>query len=126
MNQFCQGAGHTVRMRRAVLLVAAVALAATAATFASARATTRPALRLVDTSPVAFRGTGFKAHERVRVSVYAGTRATRRATAGLRGGFTVRFAGLNPNPCAGFSAVAVGNEGSRASFKRPPGECPQP
>ena len=110
-------------MRRAVLLVAAVVLAAT---FASARAATRPALRLVDTSPVAFRGTGFKAHERVRVSVYAGTRATRRTTAGLRGGFTVRFAGLNPSACAGFSAVAVGNKGSRASFKRPPGECPQP
>jgi hypothetical protein len=113
-------------MRRAVLLVAAVVLAATVATFASARAATRPALRLVDTSPVAFRGTGFEAHERVRISVYAGTRATRRVTAGLRGAFTVRFAGLDPSACAGFSALAVGNEGSRASFKRPPGMCPAP
>ena len=106
--------------------MAVVALAATVATLASARATTRPTLRLVDASPVAFRGTGFKAHERVRVSVYAGTRATRRTTAGLRGRFTVRFAGLDPNACAGFSAVAVGNEGSRASFKRAPGMCPAP
>jgi len=35
-------------MRRALLLVAVVALAATVATLASARATTRPTLRLVD------------------------------------------------------------------------------
>jgi len=106
--------------------VAVVALAATVATLASARATTRPTLRLVDASPVAFRGTGFKAHERVRVSVYAGTPATRRTSAGLRGRSTVRFAGLDRNACAGFSAVADGNEGSRASFKRAPGMCPAP
>jgi hypothetical protein len=80
----------------------------------------------MDASPVAFRGTGFKEHERVRVSVYAGERATKRLTAGVRGGFVVRFAGLDPNACVGFSALAVGNEGSRASFKRAPGMCPAP
>ena len=80
----------------------------------------------MDASPVAFRGVGFKPGERVRVSVYAGERATKRLTAGARGGFVVRFAGLDPNACTGFSAVAVGNEGSRASFKRAPGVCPAP
>jgi hypothetical protein len=101
-------------------------LGASVVTFASARTTIRPTLRLMDASPVAFRGVGFKAHERVRVSVYAGERATKRLTAGARGGFVARFAGLDPNACAGFSAVAVGNEGSRASFKRAPGMCPAP
>ena len=89
-------------------------------------ATVQPRLRLIDTDPVAFRGIGFKAHEQVRVVVYAGERATERATAGLRGGFVVRFAGLDPSACAGFSASAVGNKGSRASFKRAPGQCPAP
>jgi hypothetical protein len=80
----------------------------------------------MDASPIAIRGAGFKAHERVRVSVFAGERATKRLTAGIRGGFVVRFTGLDPNACAGFSAVAVGSEGSRASFKRAPGTCPAP
>jgi hypothetical protein len=80
----------------------------------------------MDASPVAFRGTGFKPGERVRISVYAGERATKRTAAGARGRFVVRFAGLDPNACSGFSALAVGNEGSRASFKRAPGMCPAP
>jgi hypothetical protein len=105
------------------LLVAAAALAVSVA---SARAVARPALRLMDASPVAFRGTGFKPHERVRVSVYAGGRAAKRVEAGVRGGFVVRFSSLDPNACSGFSALAIGNEGSRASFKRAPGMCPLP
>jgi hypothetical protein len=109
-----------------VLLIAVAALAAAIAALASATATTKPALRLVDTSPLAFRGTGFEAREHVRISVYAGERATKRMTASMAGRFTARFAGLDPNACAGFSAVAVGSEGSRASFKRAPGMCPQP
>jgi hypothetical protein len=107
-----------------MLLVAVAVLAV--ATLASARAATRPALRLMDASPVAFRGVGFKPHERVRVSVYAGERAAKRVTAGVRGGFVVRFSSLDPNACSGFFASAVGNEGSRASFKRAPGMCPAP
>ena len=113
-------------MKLVRLLVAAAALAASVATLASARVAIRPTLRLVDASSVAFRGTGFKAHERVRVSVYAGERATKRVTAGVRGRFLVRFSSVDPNACSGFSAVAVGNEGSRASFKRSPGMCPAP
>jgi hypothetical protein len=104
----------------------AATLSATVVTLASAGATARPALRLVDASPLALRGTGFKAREHVRVSVYAGERASKRTTASLRGRFTVRFAGLDPSVCAGFSASAVGDKGSRASFKRAPGMCPQP
>jgi hypothetical protein len=46
--------------------------------------------------------------------------------AGTRGGFVVRFSSLDPNACSGFFASAVGNKGSRASFKRAPGMCPAP
>ena len=108
------------------MLVLALALVWATASLAAASPTTRPTLRLVDAGPVVFRGAGFKTHERVRVAVYAGARAAKRTTASPNGGFTVRFPGLDPNACAGFSATAVGSEGSRASFKRPPGECPQP
>jgi hypothetical protein len=118
--------GHTLRVGRVALLLTAVALAASVAALASARATTRPTLRLMDARPVVFRGLGFKAHESVRVSVYAGERVTKRVTSGARGGFVVRFSNLDPNSCTGFGAVAVGNEGSRASFKRAPGMCPAP
>jgi hypothetical protein len=93
---------------------------------AGGAATTQPRLRLLDTDPVAFRGIGFKAHEQVRVVVYAGARAAKRATAGVRGGFVVRFVDLDPNACTGFSASAVGSKGSRATFKRAPGQCPAP
>jgi hypothetical protein len=113
-------------VKLARLLVTVAALAASAVTLAAAQATIRPTLRLMDASPVAFRGSGFKAHERVRVSVYAGARATKRVTAGARGRFVVRFPSLDPNACVGFFASAVGSEGSRASFKRSPGVCPAP
>jgi hypothetical protein len=88
--------------------------------------TTHARLRLMDADPVTFRGAGFKAQERVRVVVIAGERAAKRTTASLRGVFVVRFKGLDPNACTAFGASAVGNEGSRASFKRAPGMCPAP
>jgi hypothetical protein len=97
-----------------------------APSIAGSATTIQPRLRLLDADPVAFRGTGFKAHERVRVSVYAGGRATKRVEAGSRGRFLVRFPALDPNACSGFWASAIGNEGSRASFKRSPGMCPLP
>jgi hypothetical protein len=111
-------------MKKVVLLVAAAGLSV--AVLASAGAATRPVLRLMDASPVAFRGVGFKPHEHVRVSVYAGERAAKQVEAGARGRFVVRFSSLDPNACSGFFASAVGNMGSRASFKRAPGMCPAP
>src|SRR5207248_6293982 len=84
--------GHTPAVRRwLIVLIAAFGMLLPVA---GGGATTQPRLRLLDTDPVAFRGIGFKAHERVRVVVYAGARAAKRATAGLRGGFVVRFADL--------------------------------
>src|SRR5439155_14485693 len=83
-------------------------------------------LRLVDDEPMTFRGGGFHAHERVKLVVVGGGRAVKYLLAGAAGGFVVRVAGVDPNACQGFSAVATGNLGSRATYKRAPGQCAQP
>ena len=90
--------------------------------------TTRGAgLRLLDTDPVMVRATGFHARERVRLVVGPPALLMRMATAGSGGGFTMRLAGVSANSCAGgLSIVATGNDGSRATLKRPRGQCALP
>jgi hypothetical protein len=85
-----------------------------------------PSLHIIESSRLTVRGTGFKAREHVTVSVVARSTARRRVVASPSGRFTVAFSGVSPNDCAGFSISAVGNRGSRASFKRAPGQCPLP
>jgi len=107
------------------MLVLAVVVAA--ATLATAGATVRPTLRLADSDPVMFRGAGFVPGEHVRVFVVAGREhAAKRLTARPTGRFTVRFTSLDPNACAAFGATAIGDKGSRATYKRAPGMCPAP
>jgi len=108
--------------RVAAILVAAAAGGALAAP--TTAVTTRPALRLADDSPLMFSGTGFRANEHVRVVAIAGKRATHWATAGTRGRFAVRFLGMAADACRGLSATAIGDQGSRATYKRAPGQCP--
>jgi len=115
---------------RVLALLAAISAAGIAglgcAQPSAARGEGRPVLRLVDTSPVTFRGAGFEADEHVRVVFIGRTRAVRRVVASAQGRFVVRFAGVDADACTGFSATAVGDRGSRATFKRAPGQCPQP
>jgi hypothetical protein len=108
--------------RFVVLLLATVAAGALAAP--TTALPTRPALRLAEPSPLMFSGTGFRTGEHVRVVAIAGKRATHWVTAGARGRFAVRFRGMNADTCRGLTAVAIGNLGSRATYKRAPGECP--
>jgi hypothetical protein len=111
-----------------VLLAAFVAAAATAVGGMSAVGTEASSarLRLLDTDPVTLRATGFKPYEHVRLTILARDRLVRRATAGPGGAFTMRLPGVDENACPGFSVTATGDEGSRATFKRAPGVCPQP
>jgi hypothetical protein len=113
-----------------VLLVALLVTVATAAGALSAGSGARSAparLRLVDTDPVTLRATGFKAHEHARLSISADKVSVRRsATAGSGGGFTMRLPGVDANACTGFSVTAIGDRGSRATYKRAPGMCPVP
>ena len=73
-----------------------------------------------------FRGAGFLANEHVRVVLAEKSRAVRSVLANAEGRFVVRFPGADANECTGFSAIAVGDRGSRATYKRAPGQCPQP
>jgi hypothetical protein len=114
-----------VRSLAIILLAIAVAGCVAGSTNAIA---TRPMLRVSDDSPAAFRGAGFRANEHVKVvaAVIGGGRVVQRVTAGASGRFAVRFRGMNANSCRGFVITAVGDRGSRATFKRAPGQCPAP
>ncbi len=133
MSRLCihnLGRVHTSRVRRiTVVLSALVALAGAAAVGGSLAAADRDAaasrITLLDTDPLSVRGTHFKSAERVRVEAVSGIDdLTRTATGSSTGAFTMRMPGIDPNACQGFSITATGNKGSRATFKRPPGQCP--
>ena len=110
-------------------LGAASLLAATALTAHAQDPASCPAsLRLVDSSPVTFAGSGFCAGERMRVRARAGDeRRSRRVRANENGSFRVRFRHLPYDPCSSdLSASAGGPGGVRASYKRPQRMCPMP
>jgi hypothetical protein len=67
--------------------------------------------------PFRVRGSGFRARERVRVTVTqtGGRGVTRRVRATGRGTFVLAFAGIEA--CRGVEGVAAGTRGSRASFQ---------
>ena len=81
-------------------------------------------LRVVRTSPFTVHGWRFHPTERVVVTVIAkGTTRARTTTAGAAGAFTVMFAALKLNDCDPYAVHAVGNEGSRATFKPVQPQC---
>jgi hypothetical protein len=124
---WCQAGYGTLKdVMRVLALLAVVIAAGVGSAMSSAAGEARPVLRLVDSSPVTFRGAGFEAYEHVRVVLAEKTRTVRRVVASAEGRFLVRFPGADANECTGFSAVAVGDRGSRATYKRAPGQCPQP
>ena len=115
-------------MRRAAFALA-VLVALAAAVFAPAgvgQTAAKPRLQLMDSDVLMVRATGFHAREHVRLVVRAPNLMTRNATAGTGGGFTMRLAGVNANTCTGFTITATGDDGSRATLKRAPGQCPLP
>jgi len=112
----------TLALCGALLLGTAVTGGSSAAV---SRETAKPRLVLLDTDPVTFRGVGFQSAERVQVTAADGDHAVRRAATGSSNGtFTMRVPGVDANDCEGFSAIATGNKGSRAYYKRAPGQCP--
>jgi hypothetical protein len=103
-----------VRAQSSPAALAALAMGASASASAAARARGHPELRIVRTAPVTVAGTGFRNHERVRVSLRMTPRsASRTVTARVDGTFTARFAGgdggpaldVPPNPLDRSSAV---------------------
>jgi hypothetical protein len=87
---------------------------------ASSEQWTRTRLTIVRLNPLEVVGRGFKAGERVVVSVGPRRRAV---TAGPRGRFKVRF---NRALCIGPTVLAVGSKGSRAAINLPKTVCAEP
>jgi hypothetical protein len=111
-------AGVTVVTAVIAALGVAIAIAGAGdpAPTAHPTAARRALLMPVGSNPFRVRGSGFRARERVRVTVTPTGRGgvTRRLRANGRGTFTVAFAGIDS--CGGVHGVAVGSRGSRASF----------
>jgi len=103
-------------------LIAAVVLGQAVA------ATPRPTLRLVDdTSPVTLHGSGFQPREHVRIVVVSGSSQSKTRTVATRlGRFSVRLESVDVNTCTGLSIRAQGSDGTKATLKRPPGQCALP
>jgi hypothetical protein len=115
--------------RMIVVLLAAAALTGGAVAAAPVRSAAKPALQLVQRSPLQVRGVHFKIWERVRVSASNDKgRVVRVARTTRRGTFVVGFGTIADNPCLTISITAVGARGDRARLvvgPRPPiiGPC---
>ena len=80
----------------------------------------RAKVRIVTVSPLVVRGTGFNAHERVRVTASPG--GVRRQVSSANGTFRATFA-APVDRCMGLSVSAVGVRGDDASLKLPAVAC---
>jgi len=97
---------------RALASALAAAFVLTAALPASAGP--RPAVRLVDLTPLRIQGTGFRPGERVTLLVTAKKPITKHVVAGQRGGFLTRF-WFGIEGCMPVHVQAIGVRGSRAA-----------
>jgi hypothetical protein len=107
------------------LLLLAVVLAALVPGIAPA-AGSHARVWLAGQGPLVVKGTSFRAHERVVVTLTAPVRLARTVTATRTGAFVARFAaGLTPvkSGCLFVRIRAVGNRGSAASYTSAPIEC---
>jgi hypothetical protein len=108
-------------LRRAAL----IALVALVAGSATAGAASRPALRLLDRSPVTVRGDHFAPRERVRLTVTSDGEVKRVAVRSTANGiFRASLETMTVDRCSMVRVVAVGGEGSHAVLKMlPPPMC---
>ncbi len=113
-----------VGMRIVLLLLLALVMAPAAI---SSSTQARARVSIVDESPLVVRGTGFKAGERVTVSVsHAKTLFRRVAFAGSSGVLVARWTRAMPTTCGSTTITAFGSRGTRAVFKTVANECAPP
>jgi hypothetical protein len=116
-----------VRIAVVCVLAALPFVAALAGAGQSAAVPTAPTLHVASGPSLVLVGTGFAPRSLVRLRV-SGPGVDRRASVrvGDRGGFTTRFAGLDP--CSVKEATASGANGARARVPTPwfVRECPPP
>ena len=103
-------------------------LCATSALGQATAATTKATLRLIDdTTPATLHGSGFQPREHVRIVVVSGSSQSKTRTVATRlGRFSVRLESVDVNTCTGLSIRAQGSDGTKATLKRPPGQCALP
>lgn len=111
-------------MRKRLLALAALLVAATAVVPTGAGRTSAPSLKLLRAAPLRIAGAHFRARERVRVTVSFGAKRVRTTLAASRSGtFVVAFE-TRAGRCETVTGFALGRAGSRAAFKRgPPPAC---
>jgi hypothetical protein len=111
---------------RAVL--GAVTCAAILAAGAAGGVASIPKLNIADTAPFTVRGVGFKARERVVVTLSSSASHKRTTVAGTAGSFTATFTGVDLASCDPYVVRALGTKGSKASYRHPvQDQCgPQP
>jgi hypothetical protein len=108
---------------RLLILIAVALLSAQTASGVQQR--TRVAI--IDESPLVVRGTGFEAAERVTVTVTHGKVIFRRAAVANAAGVVIaRWRTSLPTSCAPTFVLAVGSEGSRATYRIVVNDCAQP
>ena len=110
-------------MRRIAVLVGVLALVAPSAAVGK----TPAKVWIADRSPLVVRGSGFKAHERVTVTVQLTKPLIVKRVASTTGTFIVRLSADTVKVgCNALSIRAVGNRGTVAVVKMPGMECPPP
>ena len=86
----------------------------------AASAAPRPTLLLASSRPVVVQGTGFRAHERIRVVASSAGEIWRRTVVATRKGSFSAVIGDMPLGRCGLGVRAMGSRGSIATLKRPP------
>jgi hypothetical protein len=85
----------------------------------------KPRLVVGALSPLTIRGFGFKARERVTLTLDGGRRGTKRVQADRRGSLTARFH-VRVAPCGTLLVRAVGSRGSRVTYQLRRPDCREP
>jgi len=99
-------------------------LGAAVFTAISLAATTSARLSLGSRSPVTVSGSGFKAHEHVKLTVSATTTRSKLLVTGTRGGFRTTFKAFAIGRCDAYVVTAKGNRGSSAVVRVTPDCAP--
>jgi hypothetical protein len=113
------------RVACSLAILAIIGLVPTAAAFGTSTGT-RPSLRLVDRSPTRVAGIGFRARERVKLTVAADGVWQKTLRATRAGTFTAVFPGATIDRCLGFAVIARGQRGSVATLRVMPVACAPP
>jgi hypothetical protein len=123
-----RGAGGSILgvvVRRMLVSVTVLLVLAALVLARDAGGAAHPTLKLDRLRPLTVAGSGFRAHESVRLDLHGASGGNRRVTASSRGTFTKAFSGVRMDRCSGFWVMASGSAGSRARLvRRALPQCP--